>query len=119
MDKEVLAQVNARVPFACERRMALHDHECEGRITREHALMYAGRKIDEPWAIVLLCAKAHNVDLFQDIGIMDKRINEWIAVNRMTPEIERQYSRVTWMQKRAYLNSLFGRLKLPTLRPLQ
>lgn len=115
MNKEVLEEVNNRVPFDCERRLALHDHECEGRITREHALVYAGKKIDESWAIVLLCAKAHNVDLFQDIGILDKRINEWIAINRMTVEIERKYRRFNWSQKKAYLNSLFGKMRLSTV----
>lgn len=113
MNKDVLEEVNARVPFVCERRLALHDHECEGRITREHALIYAGRQIDEAWAIVLLCAKAHNVDQFQDCGILDKRINEWIAVCRMTRRDEKRYPRVDWGQKRAYLCGLFGSVGCP------
>lgn len=115
MDKGVLAEVNARVPFDCERRLALHDHDCRGRITREHALLYGGRKIDESWAIVLLCAWAHSVDEWQDIGGLDKSINEWIAVCRMTPAIEARFSRVDWGQKKRYLVGLYGRLKLPTV----
>lgn len=115
MDKKVLAEVNARVPFACERRLALRDHECQGRITREHALIYAGRQIDEPWAIVLLCEYAHSLGPWLDSGILDKRKNEWIAVCRMTRRDEKHYPRMDWSQKRAYLCGLFGSLKLPTV----
>lgn len=101
----------------CLRRLALQDHICEGRITWEHALIYAGRQINEVWAIVELCAKAHSVDQFQDRGIMVKTINEWIAIGRMTPEDEAKYPRFNWAQRRAYLNSLYGVLKLPAKRP--
>lgn len=114
MNARVLEEVNARQPFDCERRLALHDHVCEGRITREHALIYAGSRIDEPWAIVLLCAKSHSVDEWQDCGILDKRKNEWIAINRMSATDMRRLSKVNWSQKKAYLNSLFGKLKLST-----
>lgn len=112
MNKKVLDHVNSRTPFCCERQLLLQDHECEGRITREHALIYGGSKIDEPWAIVLLCAKAHNVDEFYTSGCMDKRINEWIAINRMTPEIEARFRKVDWCQKRRWLNGKYGTDKL-------
>lgn len=96
----------------CWRRLALHDHECEGRITWEHAIIYKGRKVNEVWAIVYLCAKAHSVDGFQDGGILDKKVNEWIALNRMTAKDEKKYPRFNWQQHRRYLNGLFGRFKL-------
>lgn len=118
MDHRVLAKVNARIPFACERQLALRDHVCAGRITREHALIYAGRQIDEPWAIVLLCALAHSVDQYQDIGILDKQKNEWIAVCRMKRSDEKRYPKVDWAQKRRYLCGLYGTLRrsrLPTV----
>lgn len=103
----------------CLRRLALKDHICEGRITWEHALIYAGRQINEVWAIVELCAKAHSVDRFQDTGIMVKTISEWIAINRMSPEDEEKYPRFNWAQRRAYLNSLYGPLRLPKKRPIR
>ena len=96
----------------CLRRLALKDHTCEGRITWEHALLYAGRQVSESWAIVFLCAKAHSVDQFQDTGILNKTINEWIAINRMPLEAEASYPRFDWQQRRSYLNSLYGRLEL-------
>lgn len=114
MNSKVLEQVNVRVPFVCERNLLLHDHQCAGRLTREHALIYAGSRIDEAWAIVILCAYAHEVDQFQDGGGLDKRINEWIAINRMTPEIEARFPRFNWAQKRRYLNGLYGVPKMST-----
>lgn len=115
MDKDVLVEVNARVPFVCERRLALHDHECQGRITREHALIYAGRQIDEAWAIVLLCEYAHSLGPWLDSGILDKKKNEWIAINRMPAEALKRFYKADWAQKKRYLNGLFGRLELPTV----
>ncbi len=115
MNQKVLEKVNNRLPFACERRLALRDHECEGRITREHAILYAGRRIDEPWAIVLLCAKAHSVDEFQDIGILNKEINEWLAICRMSRRDEKKYARVDWGQRRTYLCGKFGTLRISTV----
>lgn len=114
MDKKVLEKVNARVPFDCERRLALKDHVCEGRITREHAILYSGKRVDEPWAIVLLCAKAHSVDLFQDIGILNKSINEWIAISRMTRADEQRLNRFNWVQRRAYLCGKYGTFRMST-----
>lgn len=114
MNKDVLEEVNSRKPFVCERWLLLHDHQCMGRITREHALIYAGRQIDEAWAIALLCELAHSVGPYMDTGILDKRINEWIVVNRMGKREMRRYPRVDWEQKKRYLNGLFGVPKMPT-----
>jgi hypothetical protein len=114
MNKKVLEEVNARAPFDCERRLLLNDHKCQGRITREHAVYYAGKQIDEPWAIVLLCEWAHSVGEWMDKGGLDKQINEWVVVNRMTIEDEDRYPKVNWNQKRSYLNGIFGKPKFST-----
>lgn len=83
--------------------------ECEGRITREHALIYAGKKIQEKWAIIPLCAKHHAVDQFQDAGTMVKQRNVWVALNRATPEELRRFSKaVNYERMRATLNEEFG-----------
>lgn len=113
MNKDVLDEVNAREPFCCERNLFFHDHVCLGRITREHAVYYAGRKIDEAWAIVLLCAWAHEVYEYQDGGGMVKEMGEYIAIMRMTKEDEERYPRKDWEQRRSYLRSKYG--DLPTL----
>jgi hypothetical protein len=100
--------VNNCEPFVCERQRLLRDHECKGRITREHALYYAGRKIDEAWAIVLLCEYAHNLGPWLDGGILDKSVNQWIAVNRAPRGVSKRYPRLNWTGKKRYLNQMFG-----------
>lgn len=61
-------------------------HECEGRITWEHAIIHAGKSLQEEWSIIAICEKAHAVDHFQDAGTMCKEVNEWIAYCRATDE---------------------------------
>ena len=92
----------------CARAAILKDHVCEGRITWEHALIYAGKQMDEVFAIIPLCALAHAVDFFQDRGILKKEIGVWIALNRMTPEDMARYPKRDWIRERDYLNSLYG-----------
>ncbi len=61
-------------------------HVCGGRITREHAMYYAGKKIQERWAIVFICAKGHGVDIeFQDApGQISKEMRQWVALYQAT-----------------------------------
>jgi hypothetical protein len=96
----------------CFRRLVLKDHECQGRITWEHVFLYGGRQINELWAIIELCDLAHSTGLYQDCGIIEKKINEWISINLMSPEDEARYPRFSWRQRRYYLNSLYGTMNL-------
>jgi len=66
--------------------------DCRGRITIEHAFIYAGRQINEMWAYVPLCWRHHLGDL------LDKKINERLAVSRATPEDLEKYPRRDWSQ---------------------
>ena len=91
LKKEILAD-----PYY--KQCARKDRHCKGRITFEHALIYAGRQIQEKWAIIPLCAYHHSVDKFQDGGGLDKRINERIAVSRATPEDLAKYPKRNWKQ---------------------
>lgn len=62
-------------------------HVCGGRITREHALYYAGRKIQDRFAIIFLCARGHGVDEYQDNpGQVPKPMREWAALSQGTQE---------------------------------
>lgn len=69
---------------------------CSGRITWEHALTYAGRQIQERFAIIPLCAFHHSVDQFQDGGGMNKRINVEIAMSRATEADRDKYPLLPW-----------------------
>lgn len=82
-------------------------------MTLEHVWIYAGRQIDEWWAIISICAKAHSVDQFQDGGILDKEINQWLSINLMSEEDEANYPKFDWKQRRKYLNGKYGIPRYP------
>lgn len=66
------------------------DVQCKGRITWEHALLYAGKQVQEPWAIIPLCEYHH-------LGPgLDKQINIRLALRRATPEDLARYPWNTW-----------------------
>ena len=91
-------------------------HECQGGITWEHAVIYAGRQVQEKWAILALCEYAHAVNRFQDGGDLDKRLNLWIALNRASDEALGAYNKViNYVRERSRLNSIYGPYTPPFL----
>ena len=75
--------------------------ECGGRITWEHCWTYKKRQIQEKWAIIPLCWWHH-------LGAgLNKNMNRWFSINRMTEADEKKYNRKNWKTDRKYLNSLF------------
>jgi len=69
---------------------------CVGRITWEHAFIYAGKQINEPWAILGICEHHH-------LGAgLDKDFNRYVALKRLDgdqlDEIQKKYPRVDWWQ---------------------
>lgn len=84
-------------------------HTCAGRITREHAIINAGRKIQAKWAIPPLCAAAHGVDQYQDAGTeVPKDQREWMAYNRATDEELMAYTKSNYIRERDRLNKKYG-----------
>lgn len=83
---------------------------CEGRVTREHALIHAGKKIQEKWAIPPICSSHHGVDGFQDAPTeVHKEIRVWVALNRATDdELVRHSKAVNYIRMRSYLNDKYG-----------
>ena len=66
------------------------NEDCAGRITWEHAFIYAGKQVNEKWAIVPLCYYHH-------LGKgLDKRFNQKVALSRATPEDLAKYPRKNW-----------------------
>ncbi len=90
-------------------RCALESDGCMGRITLEHAIIHAGRQLNEKWAIIPLCAYHHSVDEFQDGDGLDKELNEWVALSRATAEDLVTYSKaVDYLQRVVYLTGKYG-----------
>ena len=86
-------------------------HECGGRRnTKEHVFKFAGSQNQAKWTIISLCAKYHGVDEFQDNGLLDKNVNEWVALNRATQEELQEVSTSAedYYHKLGYLNKKFG-----------
>lgn len=72
----------------------------------EHAWKWQGKQIVAKWAIIRLCEKAHSVGPYQgNGGIMDKRVNEWIALGHATSEDLAKLPRVDWDQERRRLDA--------------
>ena len=93
--------------FICDR----HDEgNCKGRLTKEHALIFAGKQVQEIFAVLTLCAFHHGVDEFQDRGDMNKRKHEWIALSRATEEDfnNPKYYRNNWKRELKLLENQFG-----------
>lgn len=86
------------------------DGGCKGRITWEHAIIYAGRQLNEKWAIIPLCSYHHAVDEYQDGGDLNKEKNEWIALNRATDEeLEEVSDAIDYKAKRDRLNKKYDK----------
>lgn len=60
-------------------RKGILEHECGGKITWEHAMTFGGKQIQERYAIVPLCERAHSVNNYQDGGDLNKNLNVWIT----------------------------------------
>lgn len=72
-------------------------------------MYFAGKQVQKQWCIIPLCAKAHNVDGYQDRGDLCKEINEWIALNRATQdEILEICKGRDYFLYRGYLNRKYG-----------
>lgn len=83
---------------------------CGGRVTREHALIFAGKKIQEKWAIIPCCAKHHGVDQYLDQpGQAPKAMRVWVALNRGTDSDLRRFSKaINYLRERDRLNGIYG-----------
>lgn len=84
-------------------------HVCGGRITLEHALIFAGKQVQEKFAVISVCAAGQEVDQFQDAHTMDKNLNRWVALNRATPEELLSISKaINYTRELARLNTIYG-----------
>ena len=77
------------------------NQNCQGRITFEHAFIYAGRQINEKWAIVP-CCENHNSG-----PAMVKSFNKFVALNRASEEDLAKYPKVDWVQLKKYLTQQY------------
>ena len=114
ISQKVRRQINDDPGYRVCMLTAHPGHICGGRLTREHAVIHAGKQVDAKWAIISACARGQEVDQFQDAGTMDKRLNIWVALNRATDEELLAVSKaVDYVRLRRYLNSIYGEYVAP------
>lgn len=73
--------------------------DCDTRIEWEHALIFAGRQVQLPWAIIPACTFHH-----RGPGL-DKRLNEFVALSCMNFDVLPPKYRVSFHQKFVYLKN--------------
>lgn len=76
---------------------------CRGKITIDHAYIYAGRQIDELFNFIPLCTFHHAVNEYQDSGDYDKHKSQREAMLRMTNEDFIKYSKKDWNKEKIWL----------------
>lgn len=87
---------------------------CNGRVTREHALYYAGKKVQERFAVPPICSKHHGVDEWLDNGTAPKEVRVWVALNRASDmELLMISKTVNYRREKARLNMKYGSWKSP------
>ena len=84
--------------------------DCEGYLEWEHANLFAGKRINEPWNIIPCCT-SHN----RGKGIV-KEYNQYRALLRaieLLPDglndLVRRYPTHDWLQKFKYLDGKYGK----------
>jgi len=82
---------------------------CAGRVTWEHAIIFAGKQLNEKWAIIPLCALHHGVNEYLDVSAVKKEISVWVAVNRATQSELLAVSKViNYVREKERLNTKYG-----------
>lgn len=79
-----------------------NEGECEGRVTWEHAYIYAGKQVQEVWAIIPLCVYHH-------LGTgLDKDLNHLLALLRADlDDLCARMPKKDWKREFIYLESLY------------
>lgn len=118
---KVRAEIDADPTYKVCALKGLHGHICGGRITMEHALIYAGRQIQEKWAIVPICARGQEVDHYQDAHTMVKELNQWVAFNQATEDNFKPFYKAfpSYLSQRERLNRKYGVWKPAPVQKIQ
>jgi hypothetical protein len=109
MREEIALDVFMKVCIYVGEEHGAPNHDCDGRVEWEHSSYYAGRRINEPWAVVPCCT-SHN----RGEGIV-KEYNQYRALLRaieLLPDglndLMRRYPKFNWIQRFNYLNNKYG-----------
>lgn len=94
-----------------------HEGTCKGRVTFEHAWIYAGKQIQEKWAVIPLCEYHHDVLRYQDSGNLIKELNQYYALRRANlAEVRLAYPKKDWIQIWSYLEGKYSKAQGASVR---
>lgn len=83
---------------------------CAGRLTKEHAIIFAGKQVQEEWAILDICAFHHGVDEYQDNGQKDNEKHTYLALCRATDDELRRISKaIDYLALRSRLQAKYAK----------
>ena len=82
--------------------------DCDKPINWHHAFIYRGRQVNEPWALLPVCAYHHRP------GVLDNDYAQFIGMRRATYADLAKYPRVDWEQLKIYLRKKYGVAKTKT-----
>lgn len=89
--------------------MRSDEGNCQGRLTKEHALYYAGKQLQDEFSILDICEFHHGVGSFQDRGNLNKQKHTWIALNRAPEarlkELDKGEDKIALRER---LNAVYG-----------
>lgn len=93
-------------------RAGLFGHECGGRITFDHCIIYGNKQLQKKWAILPVCEKGHGVGRFQDRGDLLREVHTWMALNRATrAELMEISKAIDYENMKDWLNLKYGEYK--------
>jgi|SRR5882757_5610643 len=98
-----MKEIMAADPFYKE--CCSRNSTCKGRIEWHHVFIYAGRQINEPWAIIPLCK--HHHDLVSSSSEFKEQC-ELISLKRASSSDFAKYPKRDWHYIKNYLTQVYG-----------
>jgi len=84
------------------RTCCVADEICFGKIEIHHNMIYAGKQVDDLFALLPVCLYHHEREKCREIGDkLDK-----VMISRMTIEDEKKFDRINWLVKKQYLDNI-------------
>lgn len=107
--KNVLKEMLADPAYKVCMKFGHFGHECSGKITFDHTVIFAGKQVQVKNFIISLCENGHSVNRFQDAGDHCKESSLWIALNRASePEMLAISKAIPYLREKERLNKKWG-----------
>jgi len=72
------------------------------QVELDHVWKYAGKQINEHWAIIALCYDHHRG------GSLNRPLTQWLSLGRATEADLMRYPKTDWKRLQSHLTALYG-----------